>query len=174
MNIRLLLLFLIIGFSASSQEIMNFKNNTKYKATTNWNFISNNYSLSGEVQVQVAKTENGGLLKLSVATTNAKFIVAGTVYVYLSDNSYISCADKGLFENSDSSLTSYFVFTPAEMSKLKKLNIASIRFNIKGKSDNFSSQTGNFTAINKKSYYTSSYDNSKNNYDTALEIRTLY
>lgn len=173
MKSTILFLFLFISIAASSQEIMVLKGNKQYKATSSWNFICTNYSLSGEVQVQVAKTENGGILKLSVDTTNPKFILAGTVYVYLSDNSFISCADKGLFENSDGKLHSYFIFTPAEMTKLKKLNINSIRFNIKGNSNDFSSQTGNFTAINKKSYYTSTYYNSKNTFETNKEISAL-
>jgi hypothetical protein len=174
MKSKILLLLLFISIAATSQETMTVKGNKQYKATPNWNFISTNYSLTGEAQVQIAKTENGGLLKLSVATTNPKFILAGTVYVYLSDNSFISCSDKGLFENSDDTLNSYFVFTAAEMSKLKKLNIESIRFNIKGASDNFSSQTGNFTAINKKSYYTSSYNNTRKIFETAQELNKLY
>lgn len=173
MKSKIILFFLFISIAATSQEIMNLKGNKQYKATPNWNFISTNYSLSGEAQIQVAKTESGGLLKISIATTNPKFIISGTTYVYLSDNSYISCTHKGLFENSDNTLSSYFTFTAAEMNKLKKLNIASIRFNIKGKSDNFSSQTGNFTAVNKKTYYSTSYKKSKNIFDTSKEISAL-
>lgn len=173
MKSKILFLFLFISIIASSQEIMTIKGGKQYKATPNWNFISTTYSLSSEVQVQVAKTDNGGILKLSVATTNPKFILAGTVYIYLSDNSFISCTDKGLFENSDTTLTSYFIFTPAEMTKLKKLNISSIRFNIKGNSDSFNSQTGNFTAINKISFYTIKYDNKKKVFETAQEINKL-
>lgn len=173
MKSKILLLLIFVSVCAKSQEIMTLKG-VRYKATPIWNFISTNYSLTGEVQAQIAKTENAGLLKLSVATTNNKFSITGTVYVYLSDNTYISCADKGLLENSNNTLSSYFVFTAAEMNKLKKQNIQSIRFNIKGKSDYFSSQTGNFTAVNKKSYYTSKYTNDKNTFETAHEISQLY
>ncbi|MEO8253758.1 MAG: hypothetical protein ABI554_05165, partial [Flavobacterium sp.] len=115
MKSKILLLFLFISIAATSQEIMTVKGNKKYKATPNWNFIIQNYSLSGEVLVQVAKTETGGILKLSVSATNPKFIIAGTVYIYMKDNSFISCSDKGLFENNDTTLTSYFIFTAAEM-----------------------------------------------------------
>ena len=111
--------FFLIHFSVSSQEMMTVKNK-QFKGTGVWNFISTNYTLGGEVQVQLAKTENGGLLKLSVVTTNPKSMIAGTVYVYLSDNSFISCIDKGQFENTENSLSSYFNFTAAEMNKLKK------------------------------------------------------
>lgn len=156
----------------TSQEMMTVKNK-QYKATPNWNFISTNYSLTGVVLVQLSKTETGGMLKLSVETTNPKFIIAGTVYLYLSDSSYISCSDKGLFENRDSTLTSYFVFTASEMSKLRKVNIESIRFNIKGKSDSFSSQTGNFTAYNKKSFFNIKLDTNKKGFETAEDLNKL-
>lgn len=174
MKAKTLLLFLFISITASSQEIMTFKSNKSYKATSIWNFLSNNYTLSGEVQIQVAKTETGGVLKLSADTTNPKFIITGTVYLYLNDNTYIACTDKGLFENNDNKLNSYFLFTTTEMSRLRKTNIVSIRFNIKGNSDNFSSQTGNFTALNKTFYYTMNYDDKKNIFETASEINKLY
>lgn len=174
MKLKILTFFLFISVAASSQETMTVKGNKSYKATSNWNFLSNNYLLSGEVQVQVAKTETGGILKLSVETTNPKFIISGTVYLYLSDNSYIACTDKGLFENSDSKLNSYFLFTTTEMNKLRKLNIESLRFNIKGNSNDFSSQTGNFTALNKTSYYSLNYDDKKKIFETANAINKLY
>ena len=173
MKLKILLLFLFISITARSQEIMTLKAKN-YKATSVWNFITPNYALTNEVKVQIAKTENGGILKLSAATTNTNFILSGTVYVYLSDNSFISCTDKGIFENSQNTLNSYFVFTAAEMTKLKQSNIASIRFNIKGTSNDFSSQTGNFTAINKQSNFTMTHTNSKNTFDTVKEISSLY
>ncbi|MGM8363147.1 hypothetical protein ACSV4D_14635 [Flavobacterium sp. ARAG 55.4] len=173
MRLKILLLFLFISFVVESQEIMTLKSKN-YKATTAWSFITPNYALSNKIQVQIARTENGGILKLSAATTNTDFILSGTVYVYLSDNSFISCTDKGLFENSVNTLNSYFIFTAAEMNRLKKSNIESIRFNIKGNSNSFSSQTGNFTAINKQSYFTTAQSGSRNTFETFKEIAQLY
>lgn len=174
MNFKILFLLILITFSASSQELMNYKNSKKYKATSNWNFISENYTFTGEVNVQIAKAENNGILKLSVATTNPKFIIGGTIYMYLTDNTVITCTDKGIFENKDNSISSYFMLSNTEMNKLKTTDIQSIRFNIKGNDDNFSSQTGNFTALNKKSYYSTSYNKTKKEFNTAKEITSLY
>ncbi|MBA0883066.1 hypothetical protein [Flavobacterium undicola] len=50
MKSKIVLFFLFISIAATSQEIMTLKGNKQYKATPNWNFISTNYSLSGEVQ----------------------------------------------------------------------------------------------------------------------------
>lgn len=173
MKSKLYLLFLFLSITISAQEIMSVKGTKTYKATPAWNFISTNYASAGEIQVQIAKNENGGILKLSAKSNNPQFIISGTIYVYLSDNSYIACTDKGLFENSDSQLTSYFIFTAAEMNKLKKSDIESIRFNIKGKSNHFSSPTGNFTAKNQKSYYSTTFEKNTNIFETAKAINAL-
>jgi hypothetical protein len=60
------------------------------------------------------------------------------------------------------------------MSKLKTTNIQSIHFNINGKPKNFSSQLGNFTALNKINYFATAFDKSKKSFDTAREIKALY
>ena len=152
---------------------MQLKGNKEYPGTQIWNFISPNYALTGEVSVQVARVDKGGVLKLAVATTNPAFIIKGTVYVYLSNQTIITCTDKGIFDNTVDSISSYFTFTDTEMQQLKKFNIQSIRFNIEGENKKFSSQTGNFTAINKKSFYHTTYNNESKIHETATEIKLL-
>lgn len=174
MNYKLLFLLLILPFWAQSQNSMQFRDNQQYQATNSWTFISENYALTGEVKIQIAKAEKGGILKIAVNSTNPEFIIMGTVYIYLSDNTILTCLDKGMFKNSTDTISSYFIFTTAEMQLLKKTNIQAIRFNIAGKSNSFSSQIGNFTAINKKSFYTTTYDKELKIYETAKEIKSLY
>ena len=153
---------------------MTIKGGKVYPATSNWNFICPNYALSGELTVQVAKTENGGLLKLSSLSSNPEFIIKGTVYIYLTNGAILTCTDKGNFENAGNQITSFFTFTTAEMQLLKKQDIQSIRYNIVGKSNVFSSQIGNFTAINKQNYYTTTYkSDSSTTYPTSNEIAAL-
>jgi hypothetical protein len=60
------------------------------------------------------------------------------------------------------------------MTRLKTTEIQSIHFNIKGKTNEFSSQLGNFTAVNKKSYFATAFDKSKKTYDTTLAMQALY
>lgn len=175
MNQKVLLFLLFIAsISTTGQETMNFKGFKPYRATNSWDFICENYALTGTATVQIAKTEKGGILKLTVETTNPVFNIAGIVYVYLTDNIVITCSDKGIRENIGNQIVSYYYFSPLEMNKIKTTDIQSIRFNIKGISSNFNSQTGNFTAVNRKTYFSTASDKTKKNYDTASEITALY
>ncbi|KIA86207.1 hypothetical protein [Flavobacterium sp. AED] len=174
MNQKVLLILLImVTFSATSQELLSFKGRS-YHATNSLDFICENYALTGIAAIQIAKTENGGILKLAVATTNPTFNISGVVYVYLTDNTIIICSDKGIRENIENKIVSYYTFSPLEMNKMKITDIQSIRFNIKGNASKFSSQIGNFTAVNRKTYFSTASDKTKKNYDTATQITTLY
>lgn len=170
----LLFLFCITSSAIFGQEIMTLPNTKTYPATSNWDFICENYALTGITKVQVAKTEKGGTLRLAIETTNPKFTIAGTVYVFLADNTVIICTDKGIRETKDNQIISYYNFSPIEMNKLKMTEIQSIHFNIAGKADGFSSQIGNFTAVNRKKYFSTAFDKSKKGYDTVAEITLLY
>ncbi|MFV7235706.1 MULTISPECIES: hypothetical protein [Flavobacterium] len=175
MNQKVLLFLLFIAtISVKSQEVLSFKGSKPYRATNSWNFICENYALTGAAAIQIAKTEKGGILKLTVETTNPAFNIAGIVYVYLTDYSIITCSDKGIRENNGNQIVSYYSFSPLEMNKMKTTDIQSIRFNIKGISSKFSSQTGNFTAVNKKTYFSTTSDKIKKNYATSAEITTLF
>lgn len=175
MNQKVLLFFLfIVTLSATSQEVLSLKGSKNYRATKPWNFICENYALTGAATIQIAKTEKGGILKLAVETANPAFNIVGIVYVYLTDNIVLTCSDKGIRENIGNQMVSYYSFSPLEMNKLKSTDMQSIRFNIKGITTKFSSQTGNFTAVNKKTYFSTTADNTKKNYATAAEITALY
>ncbi|PWA04227.1 hypothetical protein [Flavobacterium psychrotolerans] len=175
MNLKVLIFLLfIVTISATSQEQIIIKGLKQYPATSSWNFICENYALSGLANIQIAKTEKGGVLKLAVETTNPSFTIAGTVYVYLIDNSIITCSDKGIRENIGNQIISYYTFSSTEINKLKTTDIQSIHFNIKGISNKFNSQIGNFTAVNRKTYFSTASDKTKKNYATASEISTLY
>lgn len=175
MNHKVLLFLLCIAtITATSQESLSFKGSKPYRATNSWNFICNNYALTGTATIQIAKSEKGGILKLAVETTNPTFNIAGTSYIYLADNFIITCSDKGIRENKENQIVSYYSLSLLEMNKIKTIDIQSIRFSIKGNSGKFSSQTGNFTAVNQKTYLSTTTDKTGNNYTTALEIKALY
>jgi hypothetical protein len=144
-----------------------------FPATQEYTFICEKYAFTGETKVQIAKTEKGGILKLSIAAANDKARISGGVYVDLANGDVIPCVDKNVKESADGKTTSYYYFTPAEMLKLKKTDIKSIRFIIAGGSNTFGNQTGYFTTVNKMEYFSTAYDTSKKSYDTAKEISTL-
>ncbi|MDD5150025.1 MAG: hypothetical protein PHC28_06015 [Flavobacterium sp.] len=170
----LLLLFLVFSKPTFSQELTTKKISEQYPTTTTWDFICENYALTGITKIQIAKTDKGGTLKLTVQTTNPSFKIVGTLYVYLSDNSIIVCTDKGIQKNIDDQIISYYTFSAIEMNKLKKSDIQSLRFNIAGNPKKFSSQIGNFSAFNKKTTFKTDNNTNTVMYNTAKEIIALY
>lgn len=175
MNKKILLIFLFIfSVKASSQEFIKYSGSIAYPATPTWDFIVENYALTGIAKIQIAKTENGGILKITVDVTNLDFIIAGTLYVDLIDNTVITCLDKKIRETENNQISSYYFLSNIEMNKLKKIDIQYIRFYIKGNQTEFSSQTGNFTAVNRIKYFATLFDKTKKTYNTANEILHLY
>ncbi len=169
-----MLLFFVISKPAFSQELTVNKVAKQYPTTTIWNFICENYVLTGVLKVQVVKTDKGGSLKLAIITNDPEFIISGTTYIYLADNSIITCSDKGIREKSGNEIISYYAFSVLEMNKLKKKNIQSLRFNINGNRKKFGSQIGNFTAYNKKNYFETTNVSISKSFDTSQEINALY
>jgi hypothetical protein len=167
------LILLLLSSFANAQETMSVKGSKAYPATQNYTFICERYAFSGETNVQIAKTEKGGILKLSIATANGEARISGGVYVDLANGDVIACVDKNVKETVDGKTTSYYYFTPAEMVKLKKADIQGIRFIVTGNSKSFGNQTGYFTAVNKIAYFSTAYDKSKKTFDTATAISTL-
>lgn len=169
----LLLCFGLLTSLLSAQQTMNF-NTKSYPATPSWQFLNESYALSGSAQIQIAKTEKGGLLQLSVEATDPAFQIAGTIFLDLIDMTIIVCTDKNFHKTEGNQIISYYVLSPIEMTRLQKTDIQSVRFSIKGKQTKFSSQTGHFTAVNKKAYFATAYDRTKKSYDTAFDIHALY
>lgn len=171
----ILLFFVTIPIFA--QETMTAKDGKEYKATTNWTFSCEDYVYSGILEVQLARTEKGGLLKLGVDVSKETFYIGDTVYIILEDGSFITCTDKGIREMKGKKTIAYYFLTTSEMAKLKSIPLTNVRFRIKGVEDTFSSKIGFFMATNKKSNIkTSNYADEKNSntFDTKSEINLLY
>ncbi|KQO21278.1 hypothetical protein ASF10_14265 [Flavobacterium sp. Leaf82] len=174
MNLKLsLLIVLLISTFANAQETMSIKGSKPYPATQDYTFICEKYVYTGEANVQIAKTEKGGVLKISIQTTNDKTHISGGLYVDLANGDVIPCVDKNSNETIEGKTSSYYYFTPAEMIKLKKNDIKGVRFIVKGNSATFGDQTGYFTASNKMSYFSTAFDKSKKSFDTAVAISAL-
>jgi len=168
-----LLLLLLISIFANAQETMTVKGSQPFPATQNYTFICEKYVYTGEANIQIAKTDKGGILKITIATTNDKTRISGGLYVDLANADVIACLDKNVKETADGKTSSYYYFTPAEFAKLKKTDIKGIRFIITGSSNAFGDQTGYFTASNKMTYFSTAYDKSKKTFDTAAAITAL-
>ncbi|WP_281233433.1 hypothetical protein [Flavobacterium gelatinilyticum] len=168
-----LLVLLFISTIVSAQEKMSIKGAQPIPATQSYTFVCEKYAFTGEIEIQIAKTDKGGILKITAATANDDVRIAGGLYVDLANADVIACVDKNVKETADGKTSSYYYFTPAEFIKLKKTDIYAVRFILKGGSNTFGNQTGYFTAYNKKNYFSTAYDNSKKSYDTAKEISVL-
>ena len=168
-----LFLLLLLSTFANAQETITVNGSKPFPATQKYTFICEKYAFTGETKVQIAKTDKGGILKLTIATANDKARIAGGLYVDLANADVIACTDKNVKEAADGTTTAYYYFTPAEFLKLKKTDIYAIRFIIAGGPNNFGNQTGYFTTYNKMNYFSTAYDKSKKSYDTAKEISVL-
>ncbi|MBZ4044158.1 hypothetical protein [Flavobacterium hibisci] len=174
MNLKLSFIsFLLISFFTNAQQTISVKGSKPFPATESYTFICEKYILTGEIEVQIAKTDKGGILKLTIATGNDKTKIAGGVYVDLVNADVIACVDKNVKESEEGKTTSYYYFTPAEFLKLKKTDIYAIRFILTGNADTFGNQTGYFTAVNRKNYFSTAFDKSKKTFDTAAAISLL-
>lgn len=171
-NLRLLLLLFVSTF-VSGQQTMSVKGSSPYSATQDYTFICEKYAYSGEINVQIAKTDKGGILKLTVSTPSDKARIAGGVYVDLTNADVIACTDKNVKESADGKTTAYYYFTPSEWQKLKKTDIYAIRFIIAGGPDISGNLTGHFTAYSKVKYFSTAFDKSKKTFNTAKEISAL-
>ncbi|WP_163398835.1 hypothetical protein [Flavobacterium fluviatile] len=165
--------FLLISFFTNAQQTISVKGSKPFPATENYTFICEKYILTGEIDVQIAKTDKGGILKLTIATANDNTRISGGVYVDLVNADVIACVDKNVKETEEGKTTSYYYFTPAEFSKLKKTDIHAIRFIITSNSNAFGNQTGYFTALSRKKYFSTAFDKSKKTFDTAAAISLL-
>jgi len=169
-----LFIFTIYNQNISAQEMFTTPDGKQYKATKTWNFICENYALTGILKTQIAKSDKGGILKIAIDVTDAEMYIGGTVYVYLEDFTIITCTDKGIRQNSGKEAIGFYSFSATEMNRLKASPIKDIRFFIKGKETAFSNKIGNFTAKNKINYF-DGYDKTiRNSYETEIEIRSLY
>ena len=174
MKYNLFLLFSLLSLSiANAQDIMTVKGGKQYTATPVWNFLCENYSYDGDLETQIAKTETGGILRLAIDVSNNNLIIGGRVYIILDNGSFIYCSDKGIREYKNGQSIAYYYLTSVELSKLNTNRIENIRFRILGKSDSFSSDTGYFTATNKKQLL-DPFDKSVNKLDTKADIQMIF
>lgn len=165
--------FLFTFFSTFSQETAVFRSDT-IPATPKWSFLCEQYALGGQCGVQVAKTEKGGLLRIAIPVFTKEHYIGGTVYVYLTDNTVITCTDKGFREVNTDEAVSWYVFTPKEMNRLAKSDIQFIRFAIKGPQRPFTGQTGFFSAFNTISYFGLFKKEGTNRFPTAEAVSRFY
>lgn len=175
MRLRLAITTLFLGiftFGFAQDSNILIKGNKKYPATPVWNFLCDNYKFDQDLEVQIAKTETGALLKLTIDVSDKNKLIGGRVYLVLQNGDFIYCADKGMRESIEGKSIAYYSLSVQEMAKLKSKRIDNIRFRIIGKDSDFGSDIGYFTASNKK-HMIDPFDNSSNKWDTTNDLKRL-
>lgn len=167
----LLTLLILFSLNAISQNII-YKGDKIFNATEQWTFECSLEAGIGNLDVQIAKNENGGYLKLGIYSNGNWNYIGGNVSVFLQDGSIITCTDKRVRDEVDGKSIVLYSFTNIEMEKLKKLDILKIRFMIKAKPGVYGGNTGNYTASNVKSK--SFLDNTVEHFDTSESVKKLY
>lgn len=166
-----LISILLISLTNYSQETLKFKNKT-YSASPVWNFYSEEYAYSSKLKVQIAKTENGGILKLSIDTSNENLYIGEKILMVLKDGNLVYCGDKNIRESYGQEKSTYYFLTNLEINQLKKWDIENIRFQIIGKESKFSSKKGYFSASIKQLY---EENGAKINLiTTSLDVKSLF
>jgi hypothetical protein len=84
---------------------------------------------------QIEESRNWGILKLAVKYNKSRFYYQGTVYIYLADNTIITCTDKVILKVKGYNHLLFFILSK-EIQQIK-INIQSIRFNFRGKVKQF-------------------------------------
>jgi hypothetical protein len=146
---------------------------TTTASTSVWNFLCERYAYSSYLEVHISKTATGGLLTLALESASTTTIFSGTTYLFLHNNTVITCTDKNKRSIEGSKIISYYTLNAAEMKLVQQHRIDYIHFNIKGTSKSFSGQLGNFTALNKRSYFGKDTPENPNYFDTAADCKAL-
>lgn len=173
-TIQLTLFLTFFVFLNSIAQNYIYKGSQQFPATPSWEFYCEASQLP-YLEVQIAKTSTGGYLMISVdihGSDNWEFI-GGSAYVYLEDGSVITCIDKGIKDNVNNKSIALYTFTQAEMDKLKKSDIAQIRYSIKSKPGVMGTFAGNYTAKNTKMYLVLQ-SKEKNYFETSIAVANLY
>lgn len=136
----------------SSKTFINFDDNF-FPATEIFIFQCSKEGI-GNLNVQIAKSGENGILKLEAFNNGNTNYIGGNVLVYLQDNSKITCIDKGIHDENDGKSIALYYFNNIEMEKLKNIDILKIQFTLNAKPDVYGSvsdnyRSKNYTAINE-------------------------
>lgn len=157
------------AFSQNSLILLNHK---KIPATPEWQFVCGNYSYDGFLKIQIGRLEKGGIIKLSIKTSNSNLYIGDRIFVLLKNNDFVYCLDKGsrLVENGIA--TAFYNINELEFKKLTLQNITDIRFKIIGKQKEFDSQIGFFTASNLPTIF-DAYSKEVISIDTKSDLKKI-
>lgn len=123
----------------------------KYDASHTWTFSNTiNQTIDGStIDLTVGKKNGGGIIMIAMPNFDGGFI--GNLMIYLVDGTPIQSIDRGIHDIVDNKSIAAYYLTMDEISKMKKSDIASIRYSI----NNLIYGKKSFTATNENKTNTS-------------------
>ena len=147
-----ILILTLLSYNVFSQSLL-FIGEKSYPSTGSF-YLKTNLSHGSNLNVTIAKKENGGIICLETSIFGGNdewclLFIRGKTIIYLDDGDVISLLDRGIYDSVDNTASTIYYLTETEIEKLKKSNIHTIRYSIKPKDSSCtSSESGNFSASN--------------------------
>jgi len=125
------ILTLVLAFSAKmNAQNFTFIGENSYPSTERFELQSNSDKEEiSNLNLVFAKDGISPMIIVSSKLTDVVKI-ANKLIIYLDDGTVISCTDRGINDNVDDVATSAYRLTPSEISKMKKSNINTVRYEI--------------------------------------------
>ena len=125
------ILTLVLAFSAKiNAQNFTFIGENSYPSTERFELQSNSDKEEiSNLNLVFAKDGISPMIIVSSKLTDVVKI-ANKLIIYLDDGTVISCTDRGINDNVDDIATSAYRLTPSEISKMKKSNINTVRYEI--------------------------------------------
>ena len=125
------ILTLVLAFSAKiNAQNYTFIGENSYPSTERFELQSNSDKEEiSNLNLVFAKDGISPMIIVSSKLTDVVKI-ANKLIIYLDDGTVISCTDRGINDNVDDVATSAYRLTPSEISKMKKSNINTVRYEI--------------------------------------------
>ena len=125
------ILTLVLAFSAKiNAQNFTFIGENSYPSTERFELQSNSDKEEiSNLNLVFAKDGISPIIIVSSKLTDVVKI-ANKLIIYLDDGTVISCTDRGINDNVDDVATSAYRLTPSEISKMKKSNINTVRYEI--------------------------------------------
>ena len=125
------ILTLVLAFSAKiNAQNFTFIGENSYPSTERFELQSNSDKEEiSNLNLVFAKDRISPMIIVSSKLTDVVKI-ANKLIIYLDDGTVISCTDRGINDNVDDVATSAYRLTPSEISKMKKSNINTVRYEI--------------------------------------------
>lgn len=118
-----------------------------YPCSYTYSFIQNSDFMRDPLDIIFAN-DNETIMVVVSLKTMTPVRVSGNLFIYLDDNSIITCTDKGKFDYVDNIATTVYPLTSEQLNRLKNTNINKIRYSLKCFDCSESSEEGTFTASN--------------------------